>query len=185
MKRWFALALVAVLTVLLVATAVSAQAPQPQPTPQPYGPGNGRGMMNGQGGGMMRAGVDGDEGLLHDGMVAALAAKLGLKVEDIEARLDKGETMWQIAQSKEMTVAQYQTWMLEARTSAIDAAVKAGTLTQAQADWMKQRNQNMPMFQENFDPANCPMNAQQNGTTARGGRGMGGGMGGGMMGRGR
>ena len=34
---------------------------------------------------------------------------------------------------------QFQTLMADARSQAIDQAVQAGTLTQAQADWMKQR----------------------------------------------
>jgi len=181
MKKWFALALVAVLAILAVATVVSAQAPTP--TPQtPYG--QGRGMMGGggmmangtQGRGMMAAGAAGD-GWMHDDMVAAFAAKLGLKAEDVEARLNKGETMWQIAQAQGLTSEQYSAAMLEARNSAIDAAVKAGTLTQAQADWMKQRTQSMPMFQNGFDPEDCPMN----GGTATTGTTYGGMMGRGMM----
>jgi hypothetical protein len=183
MKKWFALSIVAVLTVLAVATVVSAQAPQPQQTPQPYGQGLGWGMM-GQGrqsgvgpGGMMGGLVDGDEGPLHDGMIAYFAGKLGLSVEAVEARLEAGETMWQIAQSQNVAAADFAALMQDARNAGIDAAVQAGLMTQAQADWMKQRSQIMPMFQEGFYPGDCPM---YGGSTAvpQAGFGMQGGRGG-------
>jgi hypothetical protein len=111
-----------------------------------YGPGSmmgGRGMMNGAGQtsapryGMGMAGDD--MGILHDGMVTVYAEKLGLSVDEINVRLAKGETMAQIATSKGLTADQFQTLMADARSQAIDKAVAAGTLTQAQADWMKQR----------------------------------------------
>lgn len=47
--------------------------------------------------------------------------------------------MGQIATSKGLTTEQFSALMVDARNQAIDQAVKAGTLTQAQADWMKQR----------------------------------------------
>lgn len=188
MKKWLVLSVIAVLTVLVVATVVSAQVPQPQQTPQPYGQGLGRGMM-GQGwqpdaarGGMMGGRVDGDEGLIHDGMVAYFAEKLGLSVDAVETRLDAGETMWEIAQSQNVAEADFPVLMQDARNAGIDAAVQSGLLTQEQADWMKQRSQNMPMFQEGFDPQDCPMYGgstagPQAGFGMRGGRG---GMGGRM-----
>jgi hypothetical protein len=184
MKKWFALALIAVLAVLTVASVVSAQAPQPQSTPQP---GFGRGGMMGQGrmaqGQGLMAQYDGDEGPIHDGMLAAFAAKLGLKAEDLQARLDKGESMWQIASAGGMSAEQFSAAMLEARNAGIDAAVKNGTLSQEQADWMKQRGQMMGAGQNGMDPENCPMN---NGTTGTTGAGRGGMMRrGGMMGRGQ
>ncbi len=178
MKKWLALSVIAVLTVLAVATVVSAQTPQPQQTPQPFGQGMmGRGQQAGVGRGAMMGGlVDGDEGPLHDGMVAYFADKLGLSVDAVQARLDAGETMWQIAQSQDMAAADFTALMQAARTAGIDAAVQAGLMTQEQADWMQQRSQNMPMFQEGFDPEDCPMNGgsaagPQAGFDMRGGRG--------------
>ena len=79
------------------------------------------------------------DGLLHDEMIDAFAQKLGISVDDLNAHLAKGETMAQIASSKGLTVDQFRTLMKDARSQAIDQAVKNGTLTQAQADWMKQR----------------------------------------------
>jgi hypothetical protein len=189
MKKWFALAVVAVLTVLAVATVVSAQAPQPQSTPQPYGNGIGRGgMMGGWGaqgqqpgfgpGAMMGGQFDGDEGPIHDGMIAYLADKLGLTTDALEARLANGETLWQVASSQNVSSDDFSTWMREARNAGIDAALQSGQLTQAQADWMKQRSDSMPMFQGNFDPDDCPMYGNGSAAGPQAGYGMRGGMGG-------
>ncbi len=95
-------------------------------------------MMGGRmGAGMGLAGSG--QGILHDAMIAAFAQKLGISVDDLNARLAKGETMAQIASSKDLTAEQFIALMKDARTQAIDQAVKDGTLTQAQADWMKTR----------------------------------------------
>jgi len=194
MKKWFALAVVAVITVLTVATVVSAQSPQPQSTPQPYGGGFGPGGMMGGGWGAqsqqpgfgpgaMRGGqFDGDEGPIHDGMIAYAAEKLGLTVDALEARLDNGETLWQVASSLNVSADEFTTLMRDARNAGIDAAVQAGTLTQAQADWMKQRSDSMPMFQGNFDPEDCPMYGNGSAAGPQAGYGARGGM---MGGRGR
>ena len=103
--------------------------------------------MGGRGarGGMMGQGaVSGtQDGFLHDEMIAVYAEKLGISVEDLNARLANGETMAQIASSKGLTADQFRTLMTDARSQAIDQAVKDGTLTQAQADWMKQRGAGM------------------------------------------
>ena len=72
-------------------------------------------------------------------MIEVYAEKLNTSVTDIEARLASGETMAQIALSTGLTLNQFRSLMIEARSLAIDQAVKDGTLTQAQADWMKQR----------------------------------------------
>ena len=135
-KLVFAFAIVATLVVALLSTGnVFAQGTTP-PAPQTPGTGYGygRGMMAGRGG----TGMAG-EGILHDSMIAVFAQKLGLSVNDLNARLAKGETMAQIASSKGLTAEQFTALMTDARTQAIDQAVKAGTLTQAQADWMKIR----------------------------------------------
>lgn len=124
------------------ASYVFAQTATP-PTPgSGYG---GRMMGGGYGGGrMMGSSTDLDQdGPMHDAMIAAFAEKLGVSVDDLNARLAGGETMAQIAASKGYTVEQFQSLMTEVRSSAIDQAVKAGTLTQAQADWMKQRGAGM------------------------------------------
>jgi len=98
-------------------------------------------------GGMMNrtADVEDMDGPMHDDMMAVFSQKLGISVEDLNARLAKGETIAQIATAKGLTAEQFQTLMTDARGQAIDQAVKEGTLTQAQADWMKQRGAGQAM----------------------------------------
>jgi hypothetical protein len=105
------------------------------------GTGLGSGLMGGRG---PRAGSGGaatiaGEGILHDYMIAAYADKLNIPVADLEARLDSGETMAQIALSEGLTFEQFRTLIVEVRTQAINQAVADGTLTQEQADWMQTR----------------------------------------------
>jgi hypothetical protein len=105
-------------------------------------------------------------------MVTEFANKLGLKVDDVNARLTAGETMYDIALSAGITADKFPALMTEVRTNALDAAVKANVITQAQADWMKTRGVGLD--------GNCPMfdGDTQNGSGYRGGRG-------GMMGNGQ
>ena len=135
-----ALVIVATLVVALLTTGqVFAQGTTP-PNPQAPGTGYGNGgPMSGRG---MRGGMVG-EGLLHDAMIAVYAQELGISVDDLNTRLANGETMSQIAAEKGLTVEQFRTLMTDARSQAIDQAVKDGTLTQEQADWMKQRGTRM------------------------------------------
>jgi hypothetical protein len=124
---------------------VFAQTPTPATPGATQNYGMGRGMMGGRGGmmGGMMGSADDQDGLLHDAMIAVYAEKLGISVDDLNARLAKGETMYQIATAKGLTAAEFQALISDARTQAIDQAVKAGTLTQAQADLMKQRGAGM------------------------------------------
>jgi hypothetical protein len=128
--------IIAVLAVALfgVTETVFAQ------TSTPQAPGFGPGMMGGRGGPRGGQGFNGQEGFLHDEMVAAFAAKLGISASDLDARLDKGETIGQIAYAQGMTAEQFNTMWQDARNQAIDQAVKNGKITQQQADWMKQRS---------------------------------------------
>jgi Spy/CpxP family protein refolding chaperone len=143
----------AIAIVLGTASFVYAQTTTPS-TPVP-GAGFGRGMMNGQGyqGGMMggqgprgpmaNSTAGAQVGFLHDKMIDAYAQKLGISVDELNTRLANGETMAQIASSKGLTADQFRTMMTDARSQAIDQAVKNGDLTQEQADWMKQRGAGM------------------------------------------
>ncbi len=132
-----------ILSVLAVVAATfgvsfSAYAQSPTPT-TPANPAYGFGGRGNRGGSMM--GVSGSgiaAGILHDDMVAFIAGKLGLTVEALNTRLNAGDTVSQIANEKGMTVSEFRILMQEARSQAINKAVAAGTLTQAQADWMKQ-----------------------------------------------
>ncbi len=170
MKKFvLAFAIVATLVVALLSTGqVFAQGPNPQ-TPQAPGSGSGygRGGGMGNGGGMRGAGMGAGQGILHDGMIAVISQKLGISVDDLNTRLAKGETMAQIAYAKGLTAEQFTALMKDARAQAIDQAVKAGTLTQAQADWMKTRGmfgagQGAGRGMGRGNAANCPYFNQTN-----------------------
>ena len=88
-------------------------------------------------------GATAGDGLLHDAMIAIFAEKLDLALTDLQARLEKGETMAQIAAAEGLSVEEFSTLMPAARSQAIDQAVSDGALTQEQADWMKQRGAGM------------------------------------------
>ena len=130
--------------------------------PAPYA-GNGPMLQNGA-------------GYLHTYMVTAFAEKLGLKVEDVNARLTAGETMYDIAIADGVNADDFSSLMIEVRSAALSAAVKDGVITQAQADWMSSRGfgRGGMMNGNGNGTGDCPM---QNGT--------GTGYGPGMMGNGR
>ena len=75
-KFVLSIVMVAVVAIALGTTSlVSAQSPTPQSTV----PGTGTGMMNGRGGrGMMQPAPASQDGLLHDGMIAAYAEALNI-----------------------------------------------------------------------------------------------------------
>jgi len=140
MKKFaFAFVMVAALVVALMSTSsVFAQGPV-QTNPQAPGSAYsyGRGAMGARGGVGLNASVD--DGILHDGMIAVYAEQLGISVDDLNARLENGETISQIAVEKGLTAEQFTTLMNSAREQAVAQAVQDGTLTQEQADWMNQR----------------------------------------------
>ena len=118
----------------------------------------GRGMMGGRGG----------YGLVHDYVEQALASKLGLTEAQVETELAT-KPMYQIALDHGIAQADLATFMNDIHKTAFAAAVKAGAMTQVQADAMLQR-----MSQNGYGTGTCPM-----------GNGGGYGRGGGMMGGGR
>jgi len=133
---------VAVLGITLGATGlVHAQAPTQQ-TPLPAGVfGFGMHMSGGVRGRMMGANAQAvtQDGLLHDEMITFFAEKLDISVDDLNAHLAAGETMSAIALSTGMTIEEFRTLMIDARSQALDQAVAAGSLTREQVDWMKTR----------------------------------------------
>jgi hypothetical protein len=132
------------------------------------------GMMNGTGYGMMGGrGGNGGYGPVHDYVEQALAAKLGLTEAQVETELTT-KPMYQIALDHGIAQADLATFMNDIHQTAFAAAVKAGAMTQVQADAMLQR-----MSQNGYNgTGTCPMG---NG----GGYGNGNGRGNGMMGGGR
>ncbi len=100
-----------------------------------YGPNSyGHGMMGGRGLGMM--GWNGQEGPMHETMVKAFAEALGLSAEEIEARHDAGETLWDIAIAEGLNPEEIQELMFSSHDAALQEAVEAGWLTPEQAEWM-------------------------------------------------
>ena len=107
-----------------------------------YGRGQGRGMhalngvegMGGYGHGMM--GLNGEYGPMHESMVAALVKALELPSEEIEARHDAGETMWEIAEAEGLSAEEIQELMFSAHDIGLEDAVANGWMTEEQAEWM-------------------------------------------------
>ncbi|MFZ6030772.1 MAG: hypothetical protein ACOYYS_23955 [Chloroflexota bacterium] len=159
-----ALGVVAVLSLGAIGFAY-AQTPTPSdPAAAPRWGGRG-GMM---GGGMMH-GYGGAYGPLHEYMIAALAESLDMTAEALQARVEAGETPYQVAQSQGLTDTQIATLFDEAHLQALQAAVEAGALTQEQADWMQSRHEQM--WQNGGAGAGSCMGGSYGGRTGRGGRG--------------
>jgi len=170
-KIGLAVLVVAVLGVALSATGlVYAQTPTPQ-APLATG-GSGYGMHMSGGAQRARMGftfqADGEEGVLHEAMITIFAEKLGIPVADLNARLAAGETMSAIALSTGMTIEEFRTLMIDARSQALDQAVATGTLTREQAEWMKTRGAGQMMGagrglrngMGQFANPDCPYNTQ-------------------------
>jgi hypothetical protein len=184
-KIWIAIAVVAVVVVagLGVAGYVYAQSTTPPAqdgTTTPYG-----GMMgSGWGGhmGMMGGYAAGETGPLHDLMITAWAEKLGLTVDELNAKIDGGLTMAEIAEAQGVTGEAFNTAWVEVHTAVWDEAVAQGLITADQAQIMKDRMQTR--LDAGWVPgtagAGCPMlDGDKDGQT---GNMMGRGNRGGMMG---
>lgn len=94
--------------------------------PDSYGPGYGHGMM----------GWNGEYGPMHESMVAALAETLELPVDEIEARHESGETLWEIAETEGLTADEIRELMSSAHDIALEDAVANGWMSEEQAEWM-------------------------------------------------
>jgi hypothetical protein len=96
------------------------------------------GMMGGWYGPGMRGGYYGGGWMAdyRDEMHAAVAEALGLSVEELDAAMAEGQTMWQIAEEQGVDPEVIRDAMQDAREEAINQAVADGVLTQEQADWM-------------------------------------------------
>jgi Spy/CpxP family protein refolding chaperone len=134
--------------VFLIALGVVGFAYAQTQTPQPGNYPGGWGMMGGnrhemQGPGMMRGGRgmmgQGAQGPIHTYMIAALAEKLDLTVDQLQAKIEAGERPYDIAKAQNLNDEQIKELLEQAHDEALKAAVAAGVLTQEQADWMNQR----------------------------------------------
>lgn len=122
-----------------LALAQDSTPPAAQGTTPPGG-GYGRGMMGGWGRSMSGTG---GYGPMHETMVAAAAEALGLTVDEVNEALANGETLWTLAEAQGMSQEDFSQVMLDARSQALDEAVAAGTITQEQADLMREHWQTM------------------------------------------
>jgi hypothetical protein len=127
-KTVFATLIVALLAVAVV-IPVAAQAPAPQ-SPG-FSPGG-----NGYN-------ADNQTYPMHDTMMAAFAAELGLTVEEVEAAIAEGKTVYEIAAENGITEESFYSIIMAARQASIDEGVAQGYFTQERADWMSQRQTNM------------------------------------------
>jgi len=74
----------------------------------------------------------------HDLMHEAMAEALGLTVEELNAQLTEGKTMWQIAEELGIDPTEVWSAMEAAREEAIAQAVEDGVITPEQAEWMSE-----------------------------------------------
>lgn len=158
MKKYYIVLIITALALLasgwLGSSIAYAQSPTPPAPNFPYGPGmhSGRGDF---GPGMISA--NRGTGPLHEYMLSAVASAFGLTPDEVESRLDKGETMWQIAQSQGLTADEFSTKMSQARTEAINKAVTDGAISQDFADRMLKRMSKMWKggIKGGFGPGGC------------------------------
>ena len=114
------------------ATIVFAQDENPQ-TEDPavwYGCGGmGRGMMGDWNG----------DSAMHELYFGLLAENLGLSTDELEQKLQDGQTLQEVALELGWTEDDFSEMFAETHTSALKQAVEEGILTQEQANWMSER----------------------------------------------
>lgn len=139
------LVVVGILSIVVLAFGAAGLAFAHNQTPpdseNPYGYGRGmmgdydRGFGNGMFAGMGMSWND-EYGPMHETMVAAVADALGLSLEEIEARHDAGETLWEIAAAGGLSDEEIQNLMSSAHDVALEDAVANGWMTEEQTKWM-------------------------------------------------
>jgi uncharacterized protein YidB (DUF937 family) len=77
-------------------------------------------------------------GRMREAMIDALAEATGLGVDEINQRMEDGETLHEIAESAGVEDEELATLMEEALDAALQQAVEDGELTQEQADQIKE-----------------------------------------------
>lgn len=141
-KSWIVLA---VLSIAVLSFAVAA------PVLAASGSGNSRGTQGGYGRSSAMgtaAGVPVQQeinlnGALDELFHSYIAAGLGIPVEELEARLEAGETVAEIGLSLGYDLDAIREILSQARLDALDQAVLDGLLTQDQADWLASRGNHM------------------------------------------
>jgi hypothetical protein len=130
MKRWMVVT-AGVLALAMLTTGVAAAQDE-----QPTGP-KGPGPLG---------------GVLHPYMVEAFADALDLEADELQARLEAGETLRSIAESRGLDLEAFVELRQPARAEALEAAVADGVITRQQADWMLGRMERLrDRVQERLD----------------------------------
>lgn len=80
-------------------------------------------------------------GIGSPAVMAAIATKLGLTIDELHDQLRGGKTLLALATEKNVSEADLRATIVAALKTELDAAVKAGKLTQAQADTILQQAQ--------------------------------------------
>jgi hypothetical protein len=105
---------------------------------------------------------------MHEQVWTAVAQKLGLTYAELNAALQNGQTVAQLAQAKGVSLDELKTAALAAMKASFAELVKQGVMTQQQADWMLDHMDDMPMF--DFGQGYGP--GMMRGRGMMGGRGM-------------
>ena len=116
-----------------------------------------------------------------DEMHAATAEALGLTVEEFDALLAEGLTLWEIAEQQGVDVEDVWEAREAARADVLAQMVADGVITQEQADWMLGHMAGAAGYGMGYGPGSGPCYGNDSGQTLgpRGGQ-FGGRMGGGM-----
>ena len=80
----------------------------------------------------------------HEQMQQAMAEALGMTVEELEVARTEGQTLWEIAEEQGVDLAEARESLQAAGQELLDQAVADGTLTQEQADNIRQHMEDMP-----------------------------------------
>jgi hypothetical protein len=131
MKKLMVSLLVAgvMVAVIGVTSVVNAQGPVDAPV---YQQGGGRGGF----GANSADRVENED--VHNLMMEAYSAELGISVAELNAREDAGETMAQIVLSTGLTFDEFRALKTAVNTSVAEQALKAGYIDQAQYEWLLQ-----------------------------------------------
>jgi hypothetical protein len=141
------------------------------------------GMMGGMHGMMGRSGMHGmmggtytgtmpmhgymmNAGGMHEQIWTAIAEELGMTYAELNAAVQGGQTVAQLAQAKGVSLAELKTAALNALQTSFADLVEQGVLTQEQADWMLDHMDDMPMF--NFEQGFGPGMMRGRGMMGRG-----------------
>ena len=135
-KIWIIVGVLGIATLALGAASLAyAQSETPPPFTNPdYGPGM-MGSRGRYGGGL----AYGEEGPYHELMLENFTEALGIAGAQLEARLESGEMMWQIAEAEGVSEEEIFDIMQQGRKAMVEQAVEDGKLSQEQVDFMGSR----------------------------------------------